>query len=66
MSRKSKRSTNDKLARVIALGFKGLEKKLVEVYRGIAGLIEALRSEMHKRFDRIEKIERAERKNQGF
>jgi len=47
---------------------------LVEVYRGISGLIAALRAEMHRRFDRLEKfiltdhrrrIERLERKVGG-
>ena len=55
-------TTSDKLVRAISDGFKGLEKKLVEAYRGISGLISAIRAEMHERFDRLEKIDLADRK----
>jgi hypothetical protein len=53
---------------------RGLEMTLVEVYRGVSGLIAALRAEIHRRFDRLEKfiltdhgrrIERLERKVGG-
>jgi len=62
--KKSKKTTttSDKLVRVISRGFKGLEKKLVEAFRGISGLINAIRAEMHERFDRLEKIDLAGRK----
>jgi hypothetical protein len=49
-------TTSDKLVRAISQGFKGLEKKLVEVYRGISGLISAIRDEIHARFDRVERV----------
>lgn len=70
-----KKTTNEGLAGVISQGFKGVEKKLVDAYRGTSGLIAALRAEMHRRFDRMEKfiladhrrrIERLERKMRKF
>jgi len=54
-------TTSDKLVRVISRGFEGVGQKLIEIYRGISGLISANREEIHNRFDRIEKIIHADR-----
>ena len=56
MKKKDAIRKSESLARVVFQGFKGLERKLVEVYRGISGLISSNRTEVHERFDRIEKI----------
>jgi len=69
-----KKTTNEGFAKTGSRRPRGWEMTLVEVYRGISGLIAALRAEMHRRFDRLEKfiltdhrrrIERLERKVGG-
>lgn len=51
-----KKTIHEGSVRTISRGFKEVEKKLIETYRGTSGLISALRTEMHNRFDRLEKF----------